>query len=355
MAIAPLSPPPPRGTEIAQGEKTPANIQYYGWFIKLQKVINALIAAGSGGGGVTTVSLNDTSATPIYTTAPTAPTAGAVAETLTLNTQIANTVFSGPSTGAAAQPTFRALTALDLPAGAVPGTIRDLVFWFESDNILGNVATNITGAAPITKLQDKIPWVGGASAIVDPTINPSAVFASNLTLNGLPTLKFPAAQASGAFKLQPSINFLVGVTIFVVANAASSAGGQALLGGSTNCVALYLANGTPALALVKGSTAVIGTCSTVYTVGTFFQANVTYTTASGGFAFRQSRAAANTGLGAVGAGSALTNWIGADGALTAPVAELNSTSVAALIIYNRVLSAAEIISVENYLFAKWGV
>lgn len=116
MAITPLTPPPPRGTEIAQGDKTPTNIQFYGWFIKLQKVINALIAAGSGGGGVTTVSLNDASTVPIYTTAPTAPTAGAVAETITLNTQAANTVFAGSTTGAAAQPGFRALVAADISA-----------------------------------------------------------------------------------------------------------------------------------------------------------------------------------------------------------------------------------------------
>jgi hypothetical protein len=122
--IQPLTPPPPRSNEIAQGDKIPANIQYYGWFIKLQKVINALIAAGGGGGGgVTTVNLNDISTTPIYTTAPTTPATGAVAETIQLKTQAANTVFAGPVTGAAAQPAFRALVAADIPGVNTPFNI----------------------------------------------------------------------------------------------------------------------------------------------------------------------------------------------------------------------------------------
>jgi hypothetical protein len=63
---------------------------------------------------VTTFDLNDTSTTPIYTTFPTTPTSGAIASTITLNTQDANYVFAGPVSGSAAQPTFRALTAADV-------------------------------------------------------------------------------------------------------------------------------------------------------------------------------------------------------------------------------------------------
>jgi hypothetical protein len=70
VAIDPLTPPPPRGVEIAQGEGKPTNIQWYGWFGRLQKRINELVAgsvtqlvAGTnitlsplGGTGVVTVS-----------------------------------------------------------------------------------------------------------------------------------------------------------------------------------------------------------------------------------------------------------------------------------------------------------
>lgn len=63
---------------------------------------------------VTTFDLNDASTTPIYTTSPTTPVSGAVASTITLNTQSANLVFAGPASGGAAQPTFRSLTAADV-------------------------------------------------------------------------------------------------------------------------------------------------------------------------------------------------------------------------------------------------
>ena len=63
---------------------------------------------------VASFSLNDDSTTPIYTTAPTSATTGAVASTITLNTQSANLVFAGPASGIATQPTFRALVYSDI-------------------------------------------------------------------------------------------------------------------------------------------------------------------------------------------------------------------------------------------------
>lgn len=62
--------------------------------------------------GVLTFTLTDASTTPIYTVA-TLPASGDVVSTITLNTQLANTVFAGPISGVAAQPTFRALTVDD--------------------------------------------------------------------------------------------------------------------------------------------------------------------------------------------------------------------------------------------------
>jgi hypothetical protein len=64
--------------------------------------------------GVTGFSLNDTSTTAIFTTTPTTTATGSVAATIDLNNQNANLVFAGPTTGGAAEPTFRALTAADL-------------------------------------------------------------------------------------------------------------------------------------------------------------------------------------------------------------------------------------------------
>lgn len=80
---------------------------------------SGLLGSTGGGGGsgtVTSVGFSDNSTTPIYTiTGSPVTTAGTLIETL--KTQTANTIFSGPTTGAAAQPTFRALVAADIPTG----------------------------------------------------------------------------------------------------------------------------------------------------------------------------------------------------------------------------------------------
>jgi hypothetical protein len=72
-------------------------------------------------GTVTSVALADGSTTPIYTITN-SPVTSAGTLTFSLNTQTANTVFAGPSTGSATQPTFRSLVIADLSfAGAASG------------------------------------------------------------------------------------------------------------------------------------------------------------------------------------------------------------------------------------------
>jgi len=66
-------------------------------------------------GTVTSVALADASSSPIYSISG-SPVTSSGTLTLTLSTQSANTVFAGPTTGAAAQPTFRALVSADIPS-----------------------------------------------------------------------------------------------------------------------------------------------------------------------------------------------------------------------------------------------
>ena len=67
-------------------------------------------------GSVTSVALADGSTTPIFNiTGSPVTSSGTLTETL--KTQNANKVFAGPSSGSAAQPTFRSLVAADLPTG----------------------------------------------------------------------------------------------------------------------------------------------------------------------------------------------------------------------------------------------
>ncbi len=71
---------------------------------------------GSGSGTVTSVGLADGSTVPIYTiTNSPVTTSGTL--TFTFATQVKNLVLASPTTGANAQPSFRALVAADLPTG----------------------------------------------------------------------------------------------------------------------------------------------------------------------------------------------------------------------------------------------
>lgn len=63
---------------------------------------------------VTSFQLNDISSTPIFTTTPISSVIGNVEATIQLNTQSANTVFAGPTTGSASQPSFRTLSSADI-------------------------------------------------------------------------------------------------------------------------------------------------------------------------------------------------------------------------------------------------
>jgi len=82
----------------------------------------------AGGGTVTSVGLADGSTTPIFAITG-SPVVGAGTLTETLKTQTANTALAGPTSGAAAQPTFRALVNADMPAsGAGSGTVTSVGF-----------------------------------------------------------------------------------------------------------------------------------------------------------------------------------------------------------------------------------
>lgn len=74
--------------------------------------LSAAVAAAQGG-TVTSVGLADGSTAPIYSSSNSPVTVSGTL-TFTLIAQSANTVLAGPASGAAAQPTFRALVAADI-------------------------------------------------------------------------------------------------------------------------------------------------------------------------------------------------------------------------------------------------
>lgn len=84
------------------------------WDTTMQTIETAFLAVpdGTGNGSVTSVAL--TAPTDIFNVSGSPiTTSGTIA--LTLDTQTANTIWAGPSTGSAATPTFRTLVLADLP------------------------------------------------------------------------------------------------------------------------------------------------------------------------------------------------------------------------------------------------
>jgi len=168
------------------------------------------------------------------------------------------------------------MVAAGTPTTPVPGTIPDLVFM---DRYKPHI--RYAGVLLVTRLQEKTPWIGGVVA-TSGTNTPATV--DPTPLNSLNVLKWPAA--SGIYVIFQPFTLPTACTLFVVAKGTTTAGGnQAILGCSaTVVISLYLTiSGAAAISLVSTGLAVIGTSSSTWTAGTFFQANVTYTASSGAF------------------------------------------------------------------------
>lgn len=102
---------------------------------------------GGGSGTVTSVGLADGSSTPIFNISGSpVTTSGTLTETL--KTQSANVCFAGPTTGSAAQPTFRALVAADIPS--LPYTPVALTNTHVFVGNASNVATDVAMSGAIT-------------------------------------------------------------------------------------------------------------------------------------------------------------------------------------------------------------
>lgn len=195
---------------------------------------NTLTAsATSGGTFLSSVGLAETSTAPIYTVTNSPLTANGTLD-ITLNTQAANLIFSGPTTGAAAQPTFRSLVAADIPVLAYVTSIG---------------SSNLT--------------IGGTAAV--PTVNLSTAQVTNIGLGGtalqsVSVIDSITGNGTGGSPLQllgdaasPGNSFYYGTNgsgtrgwyaSLASAAASASVGLSAVVGSGT---AYMLANAAPAL------------------------------------------------------------------------------------------------------------
>jgi hypothetical protein len=268
-----------------------------------------------------------------------APTSGITVtdgtHTVTGTTQV---TFSGATVGGA---TPDATVTISGSSTALPGTINDLQLWIETDDILAS------NGSTVSTLGDRTPWLGGTRCYVSAD---AAVTLTAATLNALNAITW--AAGGGYFTLPTPFYQFNGSTIFVVFKLSSTAGTQALVGGATGSTALYGTNsGGGKLVLVDSGHAVLATDTTALSTGTWYQANATYNPSTGAYAFRVARAASSSGTAATGSGTGVTEYVGGDEATNT----LAGASLAVLIVYNAVLSSAQISSVENYLHSKWGV
>ena len=122
-----------------------------------------------GTGSVTSVAL----ALPSILAVSGSPVTTSGTLTGTLTTQSVNTLFAGPSSGAAAAPTFRALTTADIPALAY--------------------VTSVGATAPITSTGGLTPTIGVTAAALDKVDDTNVT----MTLSGSPSTALIAATTMG--------------------------------------------------------------------------------------------------------------------------------------------------------------
>lgn len=198
----------------------------------INKNTNAITATTTAGSSLSSVGLSDASTTPIYTVGSSPLTSNGTLS-LTLNAQSAATVFAGPATGAAAQPTFRGLALTDLPGGYPYSSLSGApaIPSFQSGTFTGTL-TGVTGTVTATlhyTIVNNICTVSLANAAnFTGTSN-----ATTLTITGLPAACQPATQ-------DPFMLVFVldnGVGTLAIAEIASGSGtitfGKAVVSGTT--------------------------------------------------------------------------------------------------------------------------
>jgi hypothetical protein len=167
------------------------------------------IANTEAGGTVTSVALS----LPSIFTVSGSPVTTSGTLTGTFNTQTANTVFEGPSSGPAATPTFRALVTADLPAGT--GTVTAVTAsspLFSSGGATPNLTIQVANSTQngylsstdwntfnnkqpagsyITALTGDVTASGPGSAVASLTAT------TNSTITTLTALSLPGSQVTG--------------------------------------------------------------------------------------------------------------------------------------------------------------
>jgi hypothetical protein len=164
-------------TTVTAGSYTYASIT-----VNAQGQLTAASSGAAPTGTVTSFSAGNISSivTSSVATATTTP-----ALTFALNTQTANTVFAGPTTGVAAAPTFRALVTADLPAGT--GTVTSVSF---TGGLISVATPTTTPAFTVAGTSGGIPYFSSASTWASSAVLPAGDFVLGGGAGATPTATF---------------------------------------------------------------------------------------------------------------------------------------------------------------------
>lgn len=140
---------------------------------------NEVTATGSAGGVISTITLADGSTVPIFTGST---LTGNGTLSLTLKTQSANLVLAGPSSGPAAQPTFRVLVLADIPTGYAYSSLSGAPSIPIGANPSAKVGTAaVNGSAATFMRSDGAPQIDQA---MSPTWSGTHVFSGTINATG---------------------------------------------------------------------------------------------------------------------------------------------------------------------------
>lgn len=229
---------------------------------------------------VTSVGLADASSVPIYAITNSPVTSSGTID-ITLNTQTANKVFAGPSSGGAAQPTFRTLVSADIPtlnqnttgyAAGLAGGIASQIPYQTAANTTAFIANGTTGQVLTSNGTGTPSWQTASAGSVTLTATQIAYGNASNVLTG--TSDFTWTDSSQVLQLGNS-----GVSANVEISANNSANGINLFlnAGDSN------SSGTGGNVQISGGTGTGG--GNIYLYGGNSGSTITIYTPSGGILF----------------------------------------------------------------------
>lgn len=138
------------GINIGQATANPdtpinGDIYYNSTAHEYRAYINSVwVALGTGGGGGSVTSVGLSNVTNFWTVSG-SPVTGSGTLSVTLNTQVANQIFAGPTSGSASTPSFRAMVNGDLPNAVFEDVTGTTYTFVSADNKKWKRFTNVAG------------------------------------------------------------------------------------------------------------------------------------------------------------------------------------------------------------------